>query len=115
LEIAMSKPTALAAVAVLVALGMFASREARTPAQDVPSAALLEEEALIALPRSDRAQLAVQKWEYKTIRHDLTTETRGDDAQSKLNALGEDGWELCATVRTDGLPFLLLKRPAKQR
>jgi len=37
----------------------------------------------------------MQKWEYR-IEHDIPS----DDTLEKLNALGEEGWELCGGILT---------------
>ena len=89
----MRKPTAFVTVAVILAIGLIALlANRRSPAQDTGR-----------LP---------PRWQYKTIRHDLTTETK--EGRTDLNALGEVGWELCESVQIDGgLPFLILKRSAR--
>jgi hypothetical protein len=92
MEVAMTRTTAFVAVAVLLVLSLILS-------MPIFGQRIVEQQVRPA-PR----------WEYKTIRHDLTTETSGD--RSELNALGGRGWELCESVQTEGgRPFLILRRP----
>ena len=95
----MRKPIALVAVALVAILAVIALLENRQSAAQQTS-----------MPNSLQDVPKVQKWAYKTIRPDLTMEME-PGARSELNALGEEGWELCESVRTDGLPFLIFKRP----
>ncbi len=94
----MRQPTALVAVALVVVLAMIALLEHRQSAAQQTT-----------IPNALQDVPKVQKWEYKTIRPDLTIEME-PGARSELNALGEEGWELCESVRTDGMPFLIFKR-----
>jgi hypothetical protein len=99
MEVAMRKPIALIAVALAVVLAVIALLENRQSAAQTTS-----------MPNAFQDVPRVQKWEYKTIRPDLTTEME-PGARSELNQLGAEGWELCESVRTDGMPFLIFKRP----
>jgi hypothetical protein len=54
------------------------------------------------------------KWEYKTLEPPKgLTKRETIDPSEQLNELGEEGWELTATIDYDkgGTKLLLLKRP----
>jgi hypothetical protein len=59
------------------------------------------------------------KWEYKSIRYEATgsfsMKVGGDDQPDKmLNQMGEDGWELVATLHpttSSAINLFIFKRP----
>jgi Domain of unknown function (DUF4177) len=56
---------------------------------------------------------ASQKWEYKV---ETVPALALDQQQKRLNQLGSDGWELCATERNgerEGVTFIIFKRPKR--
>ena len=64
--------------------------------------------------------MEIQKWEYKSLSVTMLEDRRLSD--SKLNALGYEGWELVSTIQTDdisdaqpveGYCTLIFKRPAQ--
>ena len=88
----MRKSLAIVAIAVLIALALIDLLAHRQSVAQGPA-------ALRPAPR----------WEYKTIRANLSVEEAG---KGELNTLGEEGWELCAAAQPEGRgQFLILKRP----
>ena len=45
--------------------------------------------------------MEIQKWEYKSLSVTIFEDRRLSD--SKLNALGYEGWELVSTIQTDNI------------
>ena len=55
----------------------------------------------------------LQKWEYKVV---PVPALAIDQEGNKLNKLGSEGWELCATERSgvkEGVTFIIFKRPKR--
>jgi hypothetical protein len=55
----------------------------------------------------------LQKWEYKV---DTVNTVAVFQEEKKLNKLGSEGWELCATERNgekEGVTFIIFKRPKR--
>jgi hypothetical protein len=57
-------------------------------------------------PRAAEAKPSIQKLEYRNISWNAT----GLEGQT-LNDLGDQGWEMCGTVRGDNYTTLIFKRP----
>ena len=56
---------------------------------------------------------ALQKWEYKV---ETVNTVAVFQEEKKLNKLGSEGWELCATERNgekEGVTFIIFKRPKR--
>jgi len=92
-EVAMSKSTTIAAVAVLSLIALFALRADRGTAAQV-------------------APAKVQNWEYETIL--LQNVDVQGAAPEDLNKKGRQEWELCGTVTFDKSTVLIVKRPLRQ-
>jgi hypothetical protein len=52
------------------------------------------------------------KWEYKQVVTNLESEKPLDE--SKLNALGEEGWELAGVAQHPPLAYYYFKRPTEK-
>ena len=57
-------------------------------------------------PRAAEAKPSIQKLEYRHISWNAT----GLEGQT-LNDLGDQGWDLCGTIRSDNYTTLIFKRP----
>jgi hypothetical protein len=56
---------------------------------------------------------ALQKWEYKVV---IVPALALNQQEKRLDQLGSDGWELCATERNgerEGVTFIIFKRPKR--
>ena len=51
------------------------------------------------------------KWEYKHSTFGVRQKVQ--DAIDYSNDIGQDGWEMCGIVKSNGVPCYIFKRPLK--
>jgi hypothetical protein len=97
LEVAMRKPTALVAIAVvLFVLAWCAFPEFRPHAAG---------QVRVEIPNAAKA---VQKWEYETF-----SALKDQPTETELSQFGKEGWELCQVIPREPHSLLIFKRPLK--
>jgi hypothetical protein len=67
----------------------------------------------VPVAAQEKPAQVLQKWEYKVV---PVPALSIDQEGNKLNRLGSEGWELCATERSgvkEGVTFIIFKRPKR--